>query len=95
MGKRSPGRFVREGRRAFFPDGDPKEMCPYEDVIWDSRFENWMDGWTDADADYWAQVHEDANMDATVDGVINRIYAGALDPDLRHILIDLAELIKR
>lgn len=66
MGSRSPGRYRKEGREAYEPDGDPDHCCPYKSA-WGHR-DDWMEGWKQGEAQYEADqadiAEEDAEWDA-------------------------------
>ena len=59
MGK-SPSSRRREGREAFFPQGNPKDFCPYHNQYDRS---DWFDGWEEAQIAYSAQEYKEQRED--------------------------------
>lgn len=92
MGSHNPGRYRREGREAYEPNSDPKELCPYRsDTFWDISCRNyWREGWEEA-----AAVEKQPSSYDKYELIRERINKLCVDPNLVDVLTDIVTLIER
>jgi len=52
MSRWTPSRLRREGRNAFYPNGDAEDACPYVEKPYGNPRVHWIEGWKQSEKEY-------------------------------------------